>query len=104
MNYAENVFLANPDPNAIALIGLRESDTLRTEDEERVTWRQLRVRVHAVASALEHHDIKQGDRVAALVSNSIWAVVLFLACASRGIIFSSINPDLGSDVGSFRVR
>ncbi|KAL1960832.1 hypothetical protein VTO42DRAFT_5815 [Malbranchea cinnamomea] len=91
LNYTENV-LTGKDPNAIALIGLRESDYL---NGEYVTWRQLEEKVRVVRSALIRNGIKEGDRVAAIVSTSIWAVVLLLASASIGAIFSSISPDMG---------
>lgn len=103
MNYAENVLFANPDDNAVALIGVREAQDLSKRDEETVTWSQLREKVRIVASALRHHGIKEGDRVAALVANSVWAIVLFLASAAIGAIFSSINPDLGIEVRLKRI-
>ncbi|EEQ84182.1 acetoacetate-CoA ligase [Blastomyces dermatitidis ER-3] len=91
LNYTENVF-SGKDPNAVALIGLREGDGL---DGEVVTWAQLKERVRVVRSALIRNGIKEGDRVGALVSTSIWAVVLLLASASMGAIYSSISPDMG---------
>ncbi|OAX82179.1 acetoacetate-CoA ligase [Emergomyces africanus] len=91
LNYTENVLLGK-DPNAVALIGLREGDGM---DGEIVTWAQLAERVRIVRSALLRNGIKEGDRVGALVSTSIWAVVLLLASASIGAIFSSISPDMG---------
>lgn len=96
INYAENVLFANPDPDAIALIGLRETAALHAEDN--VTWHELRKRVQRVASALKRHGIDEGDRVAALVSTSVWAMVLFFATASIGAVFTSISPDLGVEV------
>ncbi|EEP82316.1 acetoacetate-CoA ligase [Uncinocarpus reesii 1704] len=91
LNYTENV-LEGKDPNALALIGLRESDFLNGEN---VTWGELRERVRQVRSALIRSGVKKGDRVAAIVSTSIWAIVLLLATASMGAIFSSISPDMG---------
>ncbi|PGH09886.1 acetoacetate-CoA ligase [Polytolypa hystricis UAMH7299] len=91
LNYAENV-LEGKDPNAVALIGLREGDGLVGEV---LTWRQLSERVRVVRSALLRNGIKEGDRVAALVSTSIWAIVILLATSSIGAIFSSISPDMG---------
>ncbi|KAM5451593.1 putative acetoacetate--CoA ligase [Microsporum canis] len=91
LNYTENI-LRGKNPDSIALIGLRESDPL---DGEFVTWRQLNERIRVVRSALLQHGIKQGDRVGAIVSTSIWSVVLLLASASIGAIFSSISPDMG---------
>ena len=94
INYAENALFSNPDPNAVALIGLKEGQ----DGEEKVTWQQLREKVRTVSSALRRHEIQEGERVAALVGNSVWAIVLFLACATNGVIYSSINPDLGTEV------
>ncbi|KAK2839365.1 hypothetical protein FQN49_006208 [Arthroderma sp. PD_2] len=94
LNYTENILKAK-DPNAIALIGLRESDPLNGET---VTWRQLNERIRVVRSALLQHGIKQGDRVGAIVSTSIWSIVLLLASASIGGVFSSISPDMGIEI------
>ncbi|TKA32545.1 hypothetical protein B0A50_01653 [Salinomyces thailandicus] len=95
MNYAENAMFANPDPEAIALVGLREGMDLSQEDGEQLTWREFREKVRVTASALRRSGIKQGDRVAALVATSVWAMILFHATASIGAIFTSISPELG---------
>ncbi|KAK4547181.1 hypothetical protein LTR36_001402 [Oleoguttula mirabilis] len=95
MNYAENAMFANPDPNAIALVGIREGMDLAREDGEQLTWHGFREKVRLTASALRRCSVKQGDRVAALVANSIWAMILFHASASMGAIFTSISPELG---------
>lgn len=95
MNYAENAMFANPDPNAIALVGIREGMDIRTEGGETLTWHQFREKVRLTASALRHCGIKKGDRVAALVATSIWAMILFHASATIGAIFTSISPELG---------
>ena len=95
MNYAENAMFANPDPNAIALVGIREGMDLSKEDGEIITWHGFREKVRLTASALRRCGIKQGDRVAALVANSAWAMIIFHASASMGAIFTSISPELG---------
>lgn len=97
LNYAENV-LEDKDPSSVALIGLREFDILNGEN---VTWSDLRERVRKVRSALIQNGIKKGDRVAAIVSTSTWAVVILLAAASIGGIFSSISPDMGEAVCAY---
>ncbi|KAK3674893.1 hypothetical protein LTR78_005237 [Recurvomyces mirabilis] len=94
-NYAENAIFSKPDPNAMALVGLREGIDLTREDGELVTWHEFREKVRLVSSALRRSGVKQGDRVAALVATSIWAMVLFHASAAIGAIFTSISPDLG---------
>lgn len=97
LNYTENVLLnAEKVPNNVALIGIREGQKFGTEDK--MTWRELREQVRLVQSALRRSGIKKGDRVGALVGNSVWGIVLFLASASIGSIYSIINPDLGIEV------
>ncbi|EXJ71213.1 acetoacetate-CoA ligase [Cladophialophora psammophila CBS 110553] len=93
VNYAENV-LIQPliDSGSPALIGLREGQNL---EGEVWTWSVLRVNVRRVRSALLRSGIKKGDRVAALISTSVWSIALLLASASIGAIFTSIAPDLG---------
>lgn len=93
INYAENALFNNPNPDATALIGLREGQ--RLEDAEHVSWRQFRDRVRLTASALRRSGIQKGDRVGALVATSNVAMVLFHATAAVGAIFTCISPDLG---------
>ena len=93
INYAENAMFANPDPNATALIGLREGQSL--DEAEYVTWQEFRDSVRLTASALRRSGIKKGDRVGALVATSNFAMVLFHATAAIGAIFTCISPDLG---------
>ncbi|KAF2483914.1 hypothetical protein BDY17DRAFT_278378 [Neohortaea acidophila] len=95
INYAENALFANPDPNAIALVGIREDTDLSKTDGELLTWHEVREKVRLTASALRQCGVKKGDRVAALVATSIWVVVIYHAVASIGAIFTSISPDLG---------
>ena len=95
MNYAENAMFANPDPNAVALVGIREGIDLSKEDGEILTWHQFREKVRLAASALRHCGVKKGDRVAALVATGIWVMVIYHAAASIGAIFTCISPELG---------
>ncbi|OQE42160.1 hypothetical protein PENCOP_c004G05693 [Penicillium coprophilum] len=93
VNYAENV-VAGRDSNKTALIGIREGQDL---DGEVWTWGLLRENVRKSRSALLQLGIKEGDRVAAIISNSVWSVGMFLATASIGAIWTSIAPDLGEE-------
>ncbi|KAM0716033.1 hypothetical protein Q7P37_008547 [Cladosporium fusiforme] len=93
INYAENALFSNPNPDATALIGLREGQNL--DDAERITWAEFRDQVRLTASALRHSGIKKGDRVGALVATSNFAMILFHATAAIGAIFTCISPDLG---------
>jgi acetoacetyl-CoA synthetase len=93
LNYTENV-LTDRDPNAIALIGLREGDPL---DGEKWTWADLTENVRRIRSALVRSGVQRGDRVGALMSNSNWAIAIFLATASMGAVFSSISSEMGTE-------
>jgi acetoacetyl-CoA synthetase len=100
LNYAENVLEnAKRHPKNVALIGLREGQDL-DGPVEKVTWRALKERVRKASNALRSISVGKGDVVAALVSNSIEAVVLFLSTAAVGAVFTSISPDLGVEVRS----
>jgi len=97
-NYAENALFANPDPNAVALVGWREGLDLNHDEGELVKWGEFRERVRVVASALRRGvGVRKGDRVAALVATSVWAMVLFHACAAVGAVFTCISPELGEE-------
>jgi acetoacetyl-CoA synthetase len=63
---------------------------------ENVTWGQLRLRTERVCDAMAGAGVRQGDRVAAAISNSVDAIVICLAALSIGAIFSSAAPELGS--------
>ncbi|KAJ5121752.1 hypothetical protein N7526_008689 [Penicillium atrosanguineum] len=91
VNYAENV-VSGRDLNRTALIGVREGQGLNGEVW---TWGLLRENIRKARSALLHLGIQEGDRVAAIISTSVWSVGLFLATASIGAIWTSIAPDLG---------
>jgi len=95
MNYAENVLFANPNSDAPALIGISEGQDLYRDQGEVITWGGFRERVRQTASALKRNGINKGDRVAAVVASSNWAIILFHAAASMGAIFTSISPELG---------
>lgn len=51
-NYAENALFSNPDPHAVALIGVREDTDLDKDAEEVLTWAQVREKVRITSSAL----------------------------------------------------
>jgi acetoacetyl-CoA synthetase len=93
VNYAENVVSCR-DLNRTALVGAREGQDL----DEVWTWRLLRENIRKARSALLQLGVREGDRVAAIISTSVWSVGLFLATASIGAIWTSIAPDLGEEV------
>jgi acetoacetyl-CoA synthetase len=84
LNFAENMFEYG-DPNKAALIGAREGGV----EHEEATYAELRERVRELASAMRNVGIAKGDRVAAIISNSITSFVICLATISIGALFSS---------------
>ena len=57
----------------------------------RLTWRQLRAMVDAVAADLYAAGLKRGERVAVWLPNRVEAVAIFLACSRQGYV---CNPSL----------
>ncbi|KAF5322148.1 hypothetical protein D9619_001457 [Psilocybe cf. subviscida] len=89
LNYAENLLTRKDD--GIALTEATESGRIVN-----VTFRELNERVRAMTAALRVAGLQVGDRVAAIVTNGINAVVIALATASIGGIFSSTATDMGT--------
>ncbi|KAF9042189.1 acetoacetyl-CoA synthetase [Panaeolus papilionaceus] len=88
LNYAENLLHRRDD--GIALTEANEAGRIA-----HISFRKLSERVQAMAAALKCNGLTVGDRVAAIVTNSINAVVIALATASIGVIFSSTATDMG---------
>ncbi|HHO56187.1 MAG TPA: acetoacetate--CoA ligase, partial [Trueperaceae bacterium] len=70
--------------------------------EAKLSYAQLRQEVASCAAALKREGLQKGDRVAAIATNTAETTVLFLACSSLGIIFSSCSPDFGFDAANAR--
>ena len=98
VNYADALLAGRGAPeDAAAIIATNEAA------EDRVISRaELRLGVGRAAAALARDGIGAGDTVAAFVANVPEAVVLHLACAARGAIFSSCSPDFGADAAYAR--
>ncbi|KAI0786787.1 acetoacetate-CoA ligase [Abortiporus biennis] len=88
LNWAENMLCHDGD--AIAVTAVRESG-----DIEEYSFRQLRIMVKDMASALRANGLKVGDRVAAILTNHIWVLVIALATSSIGAVFSCTATDMG---------
>ena len=94
LNYAEHALAGagdageSGDPAVIAV----------TEDgrEELLTLAELRQRVGAAQEGLRRLGVGPGDRVVALVPNTVHALVGFLATAALGAVWSSCSPDFGA--------
>lgn len=89
LNYAENLLYRGDD--GIACTAGNELGVVT-----HYTFRQLREMVRKMAAAMRANGLKVGDRVAAIIANSITAVVAALAASSVGAIFSSTATDMGT--------
>ena len=94
LNYAENVLHRAADPalaNHTAVIARSESGP-----ERRLTWAELAAEVAQARAGLAELGVGRGDRVVAYAPNIPETLVLFLAAASLGAIWSSCSPDFGA--------
>jgi acetoacetyl-CoA synthetase len=89
LNFTENILRHAEETPAI--IALTESRDLRT-----VTWAALAAGVRRAASALQAAGVRPGDRVGAIVANTIETMVAALGAASIGATWSSCSPDFGA--------
>ncbi len=82
-----------------ALIGVTE-----TGNHVSISYSELRHAVACCTNSLLKAGLGKGDRVAALISNTSESVILLLACASQGIVFSSCSPDFGYEASLARFK
>ena len=89
INYAENILIDCDDSCAIVAF---------TEDGARraLNRREVFQQVMVLAGWLQARGIKKGDRVAAYTPNIPETIILFLACAVIGAVFSSCSSDFGA--------
>ena len=88
LNYAENMLKKNTHDTAIIFWS---EDKIR----KKMSWLELKSQVSAVANFLKTKGIKSGDRVAAYLPNIPETIIMMLASASIGAVFSSASPDFG---------
>ena len=93
LNYAEHALAEPAEPVAgePAIIAVAEDGR-----EQQLTRADLRRQVGAVQAGLRRLGVGQGDRVVALVPNTVHALVGFLATAALGAVWSSCSPDFGA--------
>jgi len=92
LNYAENV---------LRLPGLADDDAVvfaysQTRPALRVSAIELREQVRRVRAGLRRLGVERGDRVAAYAPNIPETLILMLATASLGAVFSSCAPEFGT--------
>ena len=92
LNYAEHALRTHDQPaDHPAVIAAAEDGT-----EQSLTLEQLRAEVGAAQAGLRRLGVRPGDRVVALVPNSIHALVGFLATSALGAVWSACSPDFGA--------
>ncbi|WP_438996016.1 acetoacetate--CoA ligase [Candidatus Puniceispirillum sp.] len=90
INFAENMLRDADDTIAISAYG---EDGRR----QRLTRRELYNNVMSVAGWLQQAGVEKGDRVAAYAPNVPETIIMMLASATIGAVFSSCSPDFGLD-------
>ena len=91
-HYLRPASAGGPPPAHTALTFIGEDETKLT-----MTHGELRAEVAACQRALAADGIGVGDRVATMLPNSPEALIVFLATASLGAVYSSVSPDFGID-------
>ena len=88
VNYCQNIFTKRDDDTAIIAINEECQQTI-------ISYAELYLQVANIAAYFRSIGLTKGDRVAAYMTNSLEAVVAFLATASVGAIWSSCAPEFG---------
>jgi len=89
LNYAEN--LLSKQNEEIAVKFLSENNT-----EKKITWKKLNENVCKFSYFLKRINLKEKERVAAYVPNTIEVIISFLAASKNGLVWSSCSPDFGT--------
>jgi acetoacetyl-CoA synthetase len=92
LNHAEHALAhAAVAPGDVAVVARSQS-----RDEVVLTWAALATSVARAAAGLRRLGVQRGDRVAAYAPNCAETLVVFLATASIGAIWSSCAPEFGT--------
>lgn len=90
MNFAENMFAHYQKDKTVLHVVSEGAKSMRD-----VAWGELHDAVSRLAGAMVASGVKEGDRVAAVISNRLETIVICLAALSIGAIWSSSSPDMG---------
>lgn len=95
-NFAEKLLSRQDDHPALICI---------SEDNQQkiISYQELYSQVAQCAAGLKKLGIKAGDRVAAVLPNSEYAIIGMLASTSLGAIWSSCSPDFGAQAAIDRL-
>jgi acyl-CoA synthetase (AMP-forming)/AMP-acid ligase II len=84
-NFLENAAIQNPDKTAVI------------HDAGKVTYNQLNVYADNLAAYMQANGIKQEDRIALLLENSIDYIIAYYATLKIGAVTAPLNPGLKPD-------
>jgi acetoacetyl-CoA synthetase len=88
LNFAHNLLRYEDDRIALQFVG-------EAGHTQSLSYAQLHAEVGRVAAGLVAAGVGMGDRVAAFMPNRPETVIMMLATASIGAVFSSCSPDFG---------
>ena len=92
LNYAEHALRhAVVDPDGVAVVARSQSRA-----DVVLTWAELTDQVAGAAAGLRRLGVQRGDRVAAYAPNCAETLVVFLAAAAIGAVWSSCAPEFGT--------
>jgi acetoacetyl-CoA synthetase len=97
LNLAENLLAERAGAGPEAIVAVTEAAADGQAPTETMGWEELRSQVGAMTAALRSFGVERGDRVAAWMPHRIETIVLFLASASIGAVFTSTSADFGAD-------
>ncbi|KAK0652032.1 hypothetical protein B0T16DRAFT_346126 [Cercophora newfieldiana] len=101
LNFAENMLFSRSPGGARGTVGKEDGKIALTEvreggsSEREVTYGQLRAAAGRVAAAMKARGVGKGDRVVIVGANSVETLLVWLATAWVGAIFSSSSTDMG---------
>lgn len=105
INFAENLLysrVADDNTNYRSTVGKEDGVVAVTEIREgntevrHFTWAEVRKEAGLLARTLKASGVGMGDRVILVGSNSFKSLVVFLATAWVGAVFSSSSTDMGT--------
>jgi len=89
LSYSEHIFKGKK-PDDIALKYCDESGNFIE-----IYWLKLTEKVSVFQQYMRENGLQKGDRVAAILNNTVDSIALFLAANSLGAIWSCCSPDFG---------
>ena len=100
--FIKNQFFSNYLVNYYHLIENNKTDDLaihffgENNFEERITYKELNLRINALSSYYLSLNIKKGDIIVGYLPNITDTIIAFLASAKIGAVWSSCSADFGS--------